>query len=69
LNIGRGSGGFTPPVEYKPKPGEPEGELFNMADDFAETKNLYKEKPEMVARLTALLEKYKQQGYSRTISH
>jgi arylsulfatase A len=68
LNLGRGSGGFTPPVEYKPKPGEPEGELFNMADDFAETKNLYKEKPEIVARLTELLEKYKQQGYSRPVS-
>jgi arylsulfatase A-like enzyme len=67
LNIGRGSGGFTPPVEYTPKAGEPAGELFNMADDFAETTNLYDKRPEIVARLTALLEKYKQQGHSRPL--
>jgi arylsulfatase A-like enzyme len=65
LNIGRGSGGFTPPVEYQPKPGEPAGELFNMARDEAETTNLYQEHPEIVARLTALLERYQRQGYSR----
>jgi arylsulfatase A-like enzyme len=65
LNIGRGSGGFTPPVEYAPKPGEPAGELFNMAEDFAETTNLYEKRPEIVARLTALLERYQRQGYSR----
>jgi arylsulfatase A-like enzyme len=68
LNIGRGSGGFTPPFEYTPKPGEPAGELFNMADDLAETRNLYLERPEIVARLTGLLEKYQQQGYSRPVA-
>ncbi len=67
LNIGRGSGGFTPPVEYTPKPGEPVGELFNMADDLAEAHNYYQEKPEIVARLKALLEKYQRQGYSRPL--
>ncbi len=65
LNIGRGSGGFTPPAEYTPKGGEPAGELFNMADDVAETTNLYDKRPEIVAKLTALLDKYKRQGYSR----
>jgi len=65
LNLGRGSGGFTPPVEYTPQPGEPAGELFDMAADFAETRNLYRERPEIVARLSALLEKYQRQGYSR----
>src|SRR5439155_1594903 len=63
LNIGRGSGGFTPPLEYTPKPGEPAGELFNIADDIAEARNLYLERPEIVGRLTALLEKYQRQGY------
>ena len=67
LNLGRGSGGFTPPVEYTPKPGEPAGELFNMADDLAETHNYYQEKPEIVSRLKALLEKYQRQGYSRPL--
>jgi len=65
LNLGRGSGGFTEPVEYTPKPGEPAGELFDMAADFAETRNLYQERPEIVARLTALLLRYQRQGYSR----
>ena len=67
LNVGRGSGGFTPPVQYTPKPGEPEGELFNVAEDLAETRNLYQERPEIVARLKALLEKYQRQGYSRPL--
>jgi arylsulfatase A-like enzyme len=65
LNIGRGSGGFTPPVEYRPKPGEPDGELFNMQDDVAETHNYYQERPEIVAKLKALLEKYQKEGRSR----
>lgn len=65
LNLGRGSGGFTQPAEYTPKPGEPPGELFNVAEDPAETRNLYFEQPEIVARLTALLQKLQRQGYSR----
>ena len=65
LIVGRGSGGFTPPRVIKPKPGEPEGQLYNLADDPAERKNLYQKRPEVVARLTALLEKYKTEGRSR----
>ena len=65
LNIGRGSGGFSEPIEYKPKPGEPEGELFDLAEDPSEKRNLYQERPEIVKSLTALLEKYQRQGYSR----
>ncbi len=65
LNIGRGSGGFSAPAEYQPKPGEPAGELFDMAADPAETNNLYQQRPEIVAQLTKLLEQYQQQGYSR----
>lgn len=65
LNIGRGSGGFSVPVEYAPKPGEPAGELFDMAADPAETNNMYSQKPEIVAELTALLKTYQQQGHSR----
>ena len=40
------------------------GELYNLRDDLAQRRNLYVEKPEMVLRLKALLEKYKQQGHS-----
>ncbi|MEI8041327.1 MAG: arylsulfatase [Verrucomicrobiota bacterium] len=68
---GDGNGG-------KNRPGEPEwfkqergyakselpGELYNLRDDLAQRQNLYGEKPEMVRRLKALLEKYKSQGRS-----
>ena len=62
---GLGSGGFTAPAQVKPKPGGPQGQLYNLQDDPGEQKNLWLEKPEIVERLTALLERYKQQGYSR----
>ena len=31
LILGRGSGGFTLPQYFPPKPGEPEGQLYNLA--------------------------------------
>ena len=43
---------------------EPPGQLYNLDDDLGETKNLYNEKPELVARLTALLEKIRNDGRS-----
>ncbi len=64
LIVGRGSGGFTNPRRVKPKPGEPAGQLYNLADDPREEKNLYLEKPEVVARLKTLLNKYKKDGRS-----
>jgi arylsulfatase A len=62
----------------KQHPGEPEwfkqergyianelpGELYNLHDDLLERRNLYAEKPEVVRRLKALLEKYKAAGRS-----
>ncbi len=65
LNLGRGSGGFTQPARIQPKAGEPDGELYNLASDPAETKNVYVQNPEVVARLSALLERYQKQGSSR----
>jgi arylsulfatase A len=62
---GLGSGGFTAPAQVKPKPGGPQGQLYNLQDDPGEQKNLWLEEPEIVARLAALLERYQQQGYSR----
>ena len=53
----RGSGGFTPPRLIKPRPGEPVGQLYNLADDPGETTNLYAQRPEKVAELTATLER------------
>jgi len=68
LILGRGSGGFSSPKIYKPKPGEPTGQLYNLQDDLAETNNLWDKYPEIVKRLTELLEQYKKQGHSRTES-
>jgi arylsulfatase A-like enzyme len=62
----------------KNRPGEPEwfkqersytknefpGELYSLRDDLPERRNLYGEKPEVVRRLKALLEKYKAAGRS-----
>jgi len=67
LILGRGSGGFSSPKFYKPKPGEPKGQLYNLEDDFAEANNLWNEHPQIVARLTNLLETYEEQGRSRPL--
>ncbi len=62
---GRGSGGFTEPIRIEPGPGEPAGQLYNLSEDLGETNNLYRQHPDVVARLTALLDQYRQQGHSR----
>ena len=64
---GRGSGGFTAPRRIEPAPGEPAGQLYNLAEDLGETNNLYQQHPDVVARLSALLEQYRQQGHSRPL--
>jgi len=48
----------TPPV-----PGAP-GQLYHLAEDPAETSDLWAERPDIVAELTALLEKYRKEGRS-----
>lgn len=65
LILGRGSGGFTAPRRIKPEPGEPEGQLYNLDEDVSEKNNLWAQHPQIVARLTALLERYRRQGYTR----
>ncbi len=65
---GLGSGGFTPPRSMEPGPGDPTGQLYHLGDDPGETNNLYAERPEVVARLSALLERYREQGYSRPMT-
>lgn len=51
-----GSGGFSEPARLEPGPDDPQGQLYNLADDPAETTNLYLEKPEVVSRLKATME-------------
>ncbi|MBN1342099.1 MAG: arylsulfatase [Phycisphaerae bacterium] len=65
LALGRGSGGFSAPRTIKPKPGEPKGQLYDLTEDVAETRNLYQDRPEIVKRLAELLDRYKTQGRSR----
>jgi arylsulfatase A len=65
LAMALGSHGFSIPKEIQSKPGEAQGQLYNLDDDPAEKNNLWLEKPEIVKRLTALLEKYKTEGRSR----
>ncbi len=58
----KGHGGFAQIKEDVP----PDSiQLYNLDTDSAETTNVYLNHPEVVKELKALLEKYKQQGYSR----
>ena len=65
LILGRGSGGFTTPVTVEPRRNEPIGELYDLQADPHEDRNLYIDKPDIVARLSELLSLYQQRGYSR----
>lgn len=63
---GRGSGGFiNEPTQRDPEPGEPEGQLYNLAEDPREQNDLYAEYPQVVDRLSALMGRYKRQSRSR----
>lgn len=65
LIAGLGSGGFSKPNRIKPGPGDPQGQLYNLADDLGETTNLYLKHPEIVARLTRELKQIVDSGRSR----
>lgn len=65
LIAGLGSGGFTKPSRITPGPGDPEGQLYNLADDVGETNNLYAARPEIVAQLRRQLARVKDSGRSR----
>ncbi len=58
------SGGWVRPSGKKPQPGTP-GQLYNLQDDPYEQNDLWDEYPQVVKRLTKLLEKYKKQGHSK----
>ena len=42
----------------------PPGQLYNIVEDFGETKNLYEKYPDIVKRLSALLDRYLTEGRS-----
>lgn len=51
----RGSGGFSVPRQITPRPGEPVGQLYYLASDPQETRNLWNMEPDRVARMAAQL--------------
>jgi len=59
-----GSGGWSPPASLEPEPDGPKGQLYDMQADPGETKNLWLDRPDIVQRLTRLLEKYQREGRS-----
>jgi len=62
-----GSGGFSQPKIIVPKEGETPGTLYDIETDPLEKISLYKLYPDLVEELSQLLEKYKEQGYSRPV--
>ena len=65
---GQGGGGYWPqgpPTAALSNPANPPGQLYHLGDDLGETRNRYAEKPEIIARLTALLEQIQTNGRSR----
>ena len=65
LELCPGSGGWAAPLDPAArKAGLPEIQLYNLAADPAETKNVHVENPAVVARLRALLERYVADGRS-----
>ncbi len=59
-----GSGGFSEPRNPEPGPGDPPGQLYNLATDPAEADNVWHDHPEIVERLQALLQTYQDEGRS-----
>lgn len=62
---GRGSGGFTQPVDPPIKEGDLEGQLYHLKSDPGEEENLWAEEPEIVRKLSRMLEIYRNSGRSR----
>jgi arylsulfatase A-like enzyme len=52
-----GSGGFSKPARIKPKAGDPEGQLYNLAADPGEKDNVYAQHDDVVRRLTEHLDR------------
>lgn len=57
------SGGWMTPTGKRPEPGAP-GQLYNLADDLGEMRDLWAERPDVVKELTSLLQKYRRDGRS-----
>jgi hypothetical protein len=62
---GLGSGGFTAPARIEPLPGGPEGQLYNLAEDAAETSDRYTSEDGRVRQMKAELDGIRKAGRSR----
>ena len=65
LELGLGSGGFSAPVTVEPAADGVKGQLYNLADDPHELYNQWAARPDIVERLTKLLDTQKAQGHTR----
>ena len=59
-----GSGGFSMPRRADAKAGGPTGQLYDLKEDSGETRNMWSHEPGVVARLTGLLQRFREQGRS-----
>lgn len=65
LELCRDSGGWSEPRPgAKAADGLPDVQLYNLASDVGEQRNVYAEHPEIVERLTSLLNRYQAEGRS-----
>ena len=62
---GLGSGGFSQPSRITPGPGDPAGQLYDLAADLAETTNQFANEPGVVERLRAEMRRIIDAGRSR----
>jgi arylsulfatase A-like enzyme len=68
LILGKNSGGFSNNLKIEGIPVETEGQLYNLRNDPGEQSNLYADQSDKVKELTALLDHYKENGYSNRSS-
>ncbi|QDT11747.1 Arylsulfatase precursor [Planctomycetes bacterium K23_9] len=62
---GLGSSGFSHPKRIKAGPSDPAGQLYNLANDLGETKNVYHDHPDLVRQLQQKLSEIRDNGRSR----
>ena len=62
---GLGSGGFSTPHKTNASPGGPTGQLYDLASDPGEADDLWQQRPEIVQRLRAELDRIEKSGRSR----
>ncbi len=67
LVLGRGSGGISSPRWFTPPADQPQGQLYDLVEDPSEQANLWAQQPQVVGRLTKLLDRYRKDGRSRPL--